>query len=256
MALPPKPSRRIIARLARLLALAPLLAAGSGAQALVGPSRAPSEAEAAQAIMVVMNKPQGGGFCTGVVLARDIVLTAAHCVHGARAVAVNAARAGAPRVIEARETVLHPGFQPDAEKKRVRTIDLALVRLAQPLPPDFALARLSGDGATKPGEPFTALGFGVTREGDGSGAGVLRAGALVTREPLSPVLLWARDPSGKGLGVCTGDSGGPVLRADGSVFALASFGAGDGKSRCGALTQASILAPHADWIARTLAGWR
>jgi len=174
----------------------------------------------------------------------------------ARAVAVNAGRTGAPRVIEARETRLHPGFQPDAEKKRVRTIDLALLRLAQPLPPDFALARLSGEGATKTGEPFTALGFGVAREGDDSGAGVLRAGALVTREPLSPVLLWARDPSGKGFGVCTGDSGGPVLRADGSVFAIASFGAGEGKSRCGALTQATIIAPHADWIARTLDRWR
>jgi len=172
-------------------------------------------------------------------------------------VAVNAARAGAPpRVIEARESVVHPEFRADAEKRRLRTIDLALLRLAEPLPADFAAARIAPDGATRIGETFVVLGYGLTREGDERSAGTLRAGALAAREPLSSVLLWAKDPAGKGLGVCTGDSGGPALRADGAVFALASFGAGDGKSRCGALTQATILAPHAAWIEGVLARWR
>ena len=248
-------------RFARLLAPAAaslaLAMAGGAAHALVGPSRAPTEAEAAQAVMVLMNKPQGGGFCTGVALARDVVLTAGHCVHGARAVAVNAARAGAPpRVIEARDSVVHPEFRADAEKRRLRTIDLALLRLAEPLPAGFAPARIAPEGATRIGETFVVLGYGLTREGDERSAGTLRAGALAAREPLSSILLWAKDPAGKGLGVCTGDSGGPALRADGAVFALASFGAGDGKSRCGALTQATILAPHAAWIEGVLARWR
>ena len=148
------------------------------------------------AVMVLMNKPQGGGFCTGVALAPDVVLTAGHCVHGARAVAVNAARTGAARIIEARDILLHPEFRPDAEKRRVRTIDLALVRLSAPLPAGFALARLAGDGATKIGETFVALGYGLTREGEERSAGLLRAGAVATREPLSSVLLWAKDPAG------------------------------------------------------------
>ena len=229
----------------------------SGASALVGASTEPEPREIAQTILVTAIKGRGGSFCTGVVLAPDAVLTAGHCAYGASAIAVNAARAGAqPQLIEAATHVMHPEFRHNAAARRERSIDLALLRLSEPLPASFAPAQLTERSSTEVGEAFLILGFGLTREGVESSAGRLRAGELQTRAPLSRILLWARDPLEKGFGACTGDSGGPILSADGAVFAITSWSTGAGKQSCGALTQAALVGPQRQWITKTIASWR
>lgn len=241
---------------AAALCLLVLLKSGA-ANALVGSSSDAGPQESANVILVTTIKGRGGGFCTGVVISSTIILTAGHCAHGASAIAVNAAAPGTqPRLIEVSTHAIHPEFRDNAAMRRERSIDLALLQLASALPNSFAPAALTERVATQVGESFRILGFGLTREGVESSAGRLRAGVLEARAPLSRVLLWARDPQGKGFGACTGDSGGPIFDAGGEVFAITSWSTGEGKKSCGALTQAALIAPQRAWITKTIASWR
>lgn len=239
-----------------MVAAGALAFASQSALALVGASEPASQGVAASAVMVLKQGGGGAGFCTGVALSRTAVLTAGHCAHGARKLAVNVGGYGKPLLIAVQGASVHPEFVADAARKRVRSIDLAILRLAEALPASIAIARLDTRGAFKPGQRLTVAGFGLTREGDERSAGQLRTGVLEAREPVSRILLWARDPNAKGFGACTGDSGGPIFAADGSVAAITTWSTGEGKRTCGALTQGALVAPQRGWIERVLAGSR
>ncbi|MFN3888983.1 MAG: S1 family peptidase [Beijerinckiaceae bacterium] len=234
--------------------LCAMLLAGGSAHALVGASEpAPREA-AASAVMVLKQGGGGAGFCTGVAISRTAVLTAGHCAQGARNLAVNVGAFGKPQLVAVSSASVHPEYVPDAARKRVRSIDLAILRLAEPLPASVTIARLDTGGAVRPGQRFTIAGFGLTREGDERSAGQLRMGTLEAREPISRILLWAHDPGRKGFGACTGDSGGPIFATDGRLAAITVWSTGEGKKTCGALTQGALVAPQRSWIDRVIAG--
>ncbi len=139
---------------------------------------------------------------------------------------------------------------------RQPSIDLAVIRLAEPLPARFKPVALAAPITIKAGQEFRIAGFGVTQEETAARSGVLRAGRVAARLPLSAILLWANDPTGHGTGACTGDSGGPVLALDEPILvAVADWAEGPGRHACGALTQAALVAPQRAWIERVLAGW-
>jgi secreted trypsin-like serine protease len=190
------------------------------------------------------------GFCSAVVLAPDVLLTAAHCVAAGEHRAHW--RDGETPVLAAiRDKAVHPGYEPKAVEARRRSVDLALVRLAEPLPARFVPARLSAEAAPQ-GATVRVAGFGVTAPGERRSGGTLRTVDLPVVEPYGPsrILLWAR---GEG-GACTGDSGGPMLRGE-AVVAITSWAAGPRGRGCGGLTQGILVAPQRDWIERTLAAW-
>ena len=226
------------------------------ALAVVGPA-ATGGRFAAQAIMVLKTEGGRAGFCSGVVVAPDVVLTAAHCAGGKSNMRVHFRdSSGKPVLIEVADVAVHPGFRPDAQKTRERTVDLALVRGNRPLPAPFAAATLDDSGAVALGDRFLIAGYGVARFGAGETSGTLRTGELETRAPLSKVLLWAKDAGGKGTGACTGDSGAPIFDATGGkVIAITAWADGAGKAFCGSLTQGTLVAPHRAWIADVLRRW-
>lgn len=102
---------------------------------------------------------EGGGFCTGALIAPDLVLTAAHCVVDRSGAPVPAGRitfraglADGQALVEAgvARTVLHPDYRPltPAPPEMIRR-DVALMQLAKPIPtaqiPPFTVA-LPGQG--------------------------------------------------------------------------------------------------------------
>ena len=227
----------------------------TGAFALVGPA-GDGGAFAPYTLMVLKRSTRGAGFCSGVVVARDVVLTAAHCVGSADDTRLHFRDGGgAPAILPVAAVATHPGYRANAARTRERSIDLALLRAGAPLD-GFRAAPLDAGAAITSGARFRVAGFGVAREGDGRSGGVLRSGVLAARAPLSSILLWAEDPRGAGLGACEGDSGGPVFAEGGdTLVAITAWAAGQKGKGCGGLTQAALVAPHRGWIEGVLRSW-
>ena len=213
----------------------------------------------------VMVLGSNGGVCSAVVVAEDVVLTAAHCVTGAAEHRVHFHdEAGQPVLITPVAKAVHPGYEPKAIEMRRRSIDLALVRIPEPLPARFETAART---AAKPARDGTILvgGYGLSREGDAKTTGTFRTAALKVVEPYGPsaILLWsqagASGASGTAgtagaAGACQGDSGGP-MSLDGNVAAVTSWSSPARGRSCGGMTQGILLGPQRDWIDRTVKGW-
>ena len=243
------------------MALAAFLAAATCAPvrtslAIVGSARE-APALAGHVVSVLIRDSGKAGFCSGVVMAPNAVLTAGHCAKRAADMRVFYRDAsGVPVLLEVREVVLHPGFKADAVPRRLVSIDLALINTTGPLDARFSAPDLDEAGGVAVGQPLLAAGFGVAREGDQTSAGALREISLTARAPISRTLVWAGDSGGAYGGACTGDSGGPIMTGDGArLLAIIAWSAGEASRRCGALTQGILVAPVRDWLRETIQSW-
>lgn len=237
----PVPKRRPAALAA--LATSALALMGAPARAIVGGAEVP----AGGAVMVLSSQ---GGVCTGVVLTPDTVLTAGHCAADAREHRVHFRdAAGAPILVDVAARAVHPGYDAGAVKARRRSIDLALLRIATPLPVRFAPMTLSA-ALPRAGADLTVSGYGAAKPGDPRSTGTYRSLALPVIEPFGPsrILVWLKGGAG---GACQGDSGGPIAGPDGAVLAVSAWIGG----ACGGLTQGVLVGPQRGWIDRVLDGW-
>ena len=223
-----------------LFCLAPLPAA-----ALIGGTPAPSEI-AAQTVLIVSTR---GASCTGAVLAFDLVLTAAHCVQPQANYVIAVIEPAGPRLVPVERIILHPRFNPAQFETRQPTPDLALLKLAVPLPARFKPARLARDTALpRVGERFTLAGYGVAAEGNEKSAGTLRVLELPAIGNTGGIMV--RLSAGATRGACTGDSGGPVFRG-GLLVAVIGWASGPKAQACGPVTGATLVALQREWIVST-----
>jgi hypothetical protein len=208
---------------------------------------------------VVRVESSRGELCSGAVIAPDLVLTAAHCVlepASYRVVGVDRRfRLHATRAVAA---AMHPAFVAGTTPRTQPGVDLAILKLAQPLGGDFIPLDPRAAGRVAKGQPVDLAGFGVVGEGRKGTARVLRETRLVslgTLQVANRVLVVAdeeRRGQIAGAGACRGDSGGPIF-SDGRLVGIVSWSSGalvsrDG-SACGGLTAVTPVAEHASWIA-------
>jgi hypothetical protein len=249
-------SRLAAGLLGNVLACALGMALAGPACALVGPAR--EAPEFVPYIVMVMTRSGGGAnFCTASVIAQDVVLTAAHCVTDIADTQVFFwASEGKLTFFDVMSIAKNPGFKPGAGRKHQISIDLALVRLAQPLPSSFKPVELAQLDHVTNGQPFRIIGFGRASEKVSGTSGVLRSGILVASGPRSPLLTWLVDPNRTGLGGCTGDSGAPVLTLDRpALVAVAIRAKGSDGYSCGAVTEAVLIGPQLPWLRAALRSW-
>src|SRR5262249_21161266 len=143
---------------------------------------------------VVMLTGSHGTFCSGVALARDLVLTAAHCVlPGAdyKLVEFDAARQHALK--ELALIARHPDFDVNAVLRHRVSADVALINLAAPLRVVPALLAPAG-GSVAAGDRFVVAGYGVAVHGDGT----VRAATLVATGQPGTLQIRLADPATKG----------------------------------------------------------
>lgn len=267
---------------------------GIEAQGIInGALLSPRSAIARSTVMLISKSPDSSGTeststCTGVVIAPDLILTAAHCVN--LAPGLSAQERGAKTkilasvdplcavlghkrqdvLVDVQATLVHPGYSNYTKEN-----DFALLYLKSRMPSPYVPARLAltGPGVNANDTVYIA-GYGRTVDVGQSDPdenrlryGRLRViesgetynlrGQTINSEANSRFLILRNDETSSG---CQGDSGGPamVLGADGrlSVVGIASFvynknyGAFNCRSR---LTYGRVSA-HADWIRKSANG--
>jgi secreted trypsin-like serine protease len=230
-------------------------ALSNSAGAMVGGATPAADGIARSLVMVIGSRSNGGSVCTGAALTRDLILTAAHCVAPGATYSVFPAK-NAPAVA-IKSIQVHPRYDPQSYALNRATADVALIKLAVALPERFVPVSLETPGAAvSVGDRFTIAGFGVTGAGSDNGIGLARTASLVATGQPGTLQIRLFDPATKGdrpgLGACTGDSGGPVLReVEGRLMVIGVVSWSTGPklgAGCGGLTGVTPLVRYRDWI--------
>ncbi|HVY28320.1 MAG TPA: S1 family peptidase [Polyangiaceae bacterium] len=193
-----------------------------------------------------------GGLCTSTLIAPNLLLTARHCVSpntGDESVLCGASDLGVPYPPSAFAATndaqpndsSHLFFATDVRVPDSGSdtcgYDIALLILSQNVPASLASPAVPRiDREAEPGEVYTAVGYGENDAGLPIATRIEREGLKIECEP---------GRCGEGVesteflgetGICSGDSGGPALDADGKVVGVVSRG---GRS-CGSPVYGSV----------------
>jgi hypothetical protein len=223
--------------------------------AMVGGTRS-GDAATRAVVMIVGSR---GTSCTGALIARDLVLTAGHCVQAGtdyKLVEFDAQKQ--PRLLDTVKAERHPQFNMQTFLGHRATADVALIKLAVPLNiPPAPLYSAAFNVAVE--DPILVAGYGLSERGNGKTGGTLRIANLVVTGKPGNLQLRLFDPATRneraGLGACTGDSGAPAFVETAGrllVIGVVSWSTGPkNEEGCGGLTGVTPLALYRNWIFET-----
>ena len=237
------------------LAALSLLVLAAPAFAVTG-NAPPASGLAARAIVMLTDERED--LCTATALTPDLVLTAAHCVAGNLKRAIKVYQTG--QTIAVTRIAQHPRFNFANYLASRATADVALVKLAAPLPDIISPVTLAEARRVAAGETLTIAGFGVTKNGTPLGLGIPREAKLTVTGKPGSLQIRLVEPATRntrpGLGGCTGDSGAPAFETDATgalrIVGVVSWStAPNDEDGCGGLTGLTPLLIYRDWIVET-----
>lgn len=181
-------------------------------------------------------------YCSGVIVAPDRILTAAHCVPSSKkqwmTIHFKGLEGGVDREVESYEA--HPQYQDLNETTRN---DLALVFFKGGLPAGFeSVSFLDENAELNLGESFELAGFG---EGGPLGQ-LMKIQLQLTQFNSGARLLFFAQT--KNHGICHGDSGGPVYKTRGGRLFLVGVASYTQEYNCSGFSAYTWVAPFQEWI--------
>lgn len=205
-----------------------------------------------------------GNFCSGALIASDVVLTAAHCVPQGATYKIVIPGENPPRLVDVKRVASHPQFNAQGIVAHRASADVALLQTVESLTRSRAVAPTATPlTPIAAGNRYSILGIGVTVRGDGRSGGTVRSAPLVSTSKPGNLQIRLVDPAtnnkSAGLGACTGDSGGPVFEDQNGravIVGVVSWStAPNNAAGCGGLTGTTPLALYRGWIVETLKTW-
>lgn len=237
-----------------LIAFIYVVALGLPAAAIVGGARRMANS-GGPIVMIVGTRGNDGILCSGTALARDLLLTAAHCV--APGTRVQIMLSAGSRMMPVDAVAQHPRYDAQSYARGRVTADVALIKLAAPLPDSVSPVGLAADSETvAAGDRLLVAGFGMTTPGKTSSTGTAHMATLIVTGRPGNLQIRLVDPATRGarlgLGACTGDSGGPAFReSEGRlrVLGVISWSTGPADSEgCGGMTGVTPITLYRPWI--------
>jgi hypothetical protein len=225
------------------------------AMAMVG-GAPPAPAKFARSIVMILGS--AGTSCTATAIGRDLLLTAAHCVQPGADYKLLGSEPGQPPMLKAVVAIeRHPQFDLKRLLNHLATADIALLKLAEPLPVRISPALIAAASeSVAVGDSLVIAGYGVTVRGDGRTGGTARVATLIVTGQPGSLQIRLFDPVSKGLsaglGACAGDSGAPAFRSSAAgpaILGVVSWSTGPNLTPgCGGLTGVTPLARYRGWI--------
>ncbi|HEY7965726.1 MAG TPA: serine protease [Solirubrobacteraceae bacterium] len=276
----PVPLRaRILAALAAVALLSAPQAAGAepGAHAAIVGGAAAAAGQLPW--LAYIHRAEGGGayeWCTGTVVAANLVLTAAHCVEDVSSGTLDPAAdftvvTGSPDWSDAAHDEVSAVTQVIPDKTSIETSnnginvvgDAALLQLTtSTTAPSVTLYDGSDAALSAPGTPATIAGWGITSPTAGAGPETLQQGPSVIQEQgwcydeqqtqfQATAQMCAIDAPSYATSACDGDSGGPLLvEASG---AWTEVGITSSSATCD--TQRPDIFTRVDYVRAWVEGW-
>ncbi len=219
-----------------------------------------------------------GGLCTGSLIAKNVVLTAAHCVNlqfpdktiiffGANLTEISKkAQAGDKTNIRYSIKVLrHEHYNPDSKDDNTSSNDLGLILFEGAAPAEFKVATLATSQWAQsllPGTEVTLAGYGLNkfkrnpatgRPVISEGSGILRKVSQVKVISMLPTMEEITFDQSQGSGACHGDSGGPAYITNKKtkkniLVGITSRGTGD----CNETAVYTAVLGYGKWISEKL----
>ena len=185
--------------------------------------------------IVIVSSP--GGRCSGTLIARDLVLTAAHCTRADGEYRVRHPNSNhGYNFYPVDRSERHPRYNATAARPG-HAFDIALLHLAEAFPEPFAPRLVLGRPIVRTGDELAIAGFGISSFRWGEPQQELRMARLIVNYGSSwPEIGQSRrevpsyfgrfillhDPGARegegGISACNGDSGGPAFYVHGDSF--------------------------------------
>jgi secreted trypsin-like serine protease len=150
-----------------------------------------------------------GSICSGVIIEKDLILTAAHCLYNTPADKVEVVfgfNFTDGLKLKAKNVIVHEKYN-----TLILTNDIAMIRLQEDVPQNFQAVDLEDSRQINLSrkDKVTSQGYGIYNYETHAGAGELRETTLTIKKyenDAENIILNQKD----GSGICFGDSGGPT----------------------------------------------